>query len=74
MLHEAQKFYIMNIIYGRNGGVEMFLGLGKSCGDWMEFLYYCRAKFAVFAADGIRLSFFSNLIANTKTKKHLCIG
>ncbi|MFD1415647.1 RAxF-45 family protein [Oceanobacillus jeddahense] len=52
----------------------MFLGLGKSYGNWMEFLYYCRAKFAVFAADGIRLSFFSNLIANTKTKKHLCIG
>ncbi|CEI82219.1 hypothetical protein J18TS1_19840 [Oceanobacillus oncorhynchi subsp. incaldanensis] len=52
----------------------MFLGLEKSCGDWMEFLYYCRAKFALFAACGIRLSFFSNLIANTKAKKHLCIG
>ncbi|MGX8790507.1 RAxF-45 family protein [Oceanobacillus oncorhynchi] len=64
----------MNIIYERNGGVEMFLGLEKSCGDWMEFLYYCRAKFALFAACGIRLSFFSNLIANTKAKKHLCIG
>lgn len=52
----------------------MFLQAENSCGDWIEYLYYCRAKFAVFAADGIRLSFFSNLIANRKAKKHLCIG
>lgn len=51
----------------------MFLQVEKSCGEWMEFLYYCRAKFAEFAVYGIRLSFFSNLIANTKAKKHLCI-
>ncbi|WP_338033014.1 RAxF-45 family protein [Lentibacillus sediminis] len=29
-------------------------------GNWMEFLYFCRAKFAVSAADGIRMSFFSS--------------
>lgn len=30
---------------------------------WMEFLYYCRAKFAVAAAKGIRMSFFNSSIA-----------
>ncbi|MFE8701420.1 RAxF-45 family protein [Cytobacillus sp. FJAT-54145] len=28
-------------------------------GYW-EFLYFCRAKFAVAAANGIRMPFFSN--------------
>ncbi|GLO64664.1 MULTISPECIES: RAxF-45 family protein [Oceanobacillus] len=30
--------------------------------NWIEFLYFCRAKFAVVASNGIRVSFFSNLI------------
>ncbi|HLR68031.1 RAxF-45 family protein [Virgibacillus alimentarius] len=29
-------------------------------GCWTEFLYFVRAKFAVFVADGIRMSSFSN--------------
>ncbi|MEN2767589.1 RAxF-45 family protein [Ornithinibacillus xuwenensis] len=27
---------------------------------WINFLYFVRAKFAVVAADGIRMPFFSN--------------
>ncbi|MFD1336762.1 RAxF-45 family protein [Oceanobacillus iheyensis] len=30
--------------------------------EWIEFLYFCRAKFAVVAYNGIRMPFFSNLI------------
>ncbi|MFS0749237.1 RAxF-45 family protein [Oceanobacillus sp. 1P07AA] len=30
--------------------------------NWIEFLYFCRAKFAVVANNGIRVSFFSSLI------------
>ncbi|WP_281349700.1 RAxF-45 family protein [Ornithinibacillus caprae] len=29
-------------------------------GYWAEFLYFCRAKFAVAVANGTRVSFFSN--------------
>lgn len=32
-------------------------------GYWTEFLYFYRAKFAVAVVNGIRLSFFNNLIA-----------
>ncbi|MGI2297237.1 RAxF-45 family protein [Paenibacillus sp. GXUN7292] len=35
-------------------------------GYWTEFLYFNRAKFAVVAANGIRMSFFSNCIAELK--------
>lgn len=33
---------------------------------WTEFLYLNRAKFAVSVVNGIRMPFFSNLIANLK--------
>ncbi|WP_325167487.1 RAxF-45 family protein [Lederbergia citri] len=29
-------------------------------GYWTEFLYYCRAKFAVLVVDGIRMPIFNN--------------
>ncbi|SES64131.1 hypothetical protein SAMN05216389_101207 [Oceanobacillus limi] len=32
-------------------------------GFWNEFLYFCRAKFAVEVVNGIRMSFFNNFIA-----------
>nr|WP_285891558.1 RAxF-45 family protein [Lederbergia citrisecunda] len=35
-------------------------------GFWMEFLYFCRAKFAVLVVNGIRMPFFNNFIANLK--------
>ena len=35
-------------------------------GYWTEFLYFCRAKFAVAVVNGIRMSFFNNLIASLK--------
>ncbi|GAB3048202.1 RAxF-45 family protein [Virgibacillus ainsalahensis] len=35
-------------------------------GFWTEFLYLSRAKFAVLVDDGIRVPFFSNLIAILK--------
>ncbi|MFJ5965903.1 RAxF-45 family protein [Bacillus sp. NPDC093026] len=31
---------------------------------WVEFLYLYRAKFAASVVNGIRVSFFSNSIAN----------
>lgn len=34
-------------------------------GFWNEFLYFCRAKFAVAAANGICMSFFSSQISNS---------
>lgn len=34
-------------------------------GYWMEFLYFCRAKFAVAASNGIRMSFFNSSIVNS---------
>ncbi|WP_286181274.1 RAxF-45 family protein [Bacillus sp. ISL-37] len=34
-------------------------------GFWNEFLYFCRAKFAVAAANGIRMPFFNSSISNT---------
>ncbi|WP_304503411.1 RAxF-45 family protein [Alkalihalobacillus hemicellulosilyticus] len=33
-------------------------------GFWVKFLYFCRAKFAAVVVNGIRVSFFSNSIAN----------
>jgi hypothetical protein len=35
---------------------------------WNEFLYFCRAKFAVAAANGIRMPFFTSSISNTNGK------
>lgn len=35
-------------------------------GFWTEFLYFSRAKFAVFANKGIRMPVFSNFIARLK--------
>lgn len=35
-------------------------------GFWTEFLYFTRAKFAVLVNNRIRMSFFSNFIANLK--------
>ncbi|MFC4559245.1 RAxF-45 family protein [Virgibacillus kekensis] len=32
-------------------------------GCWMDFLYFCRAKFAVAVANGTRMPFSSNSIA-----------
>ncbi|WP_281417490.1 RAxF-45 family protein [Lentibacillus saliphilus] len=32
-------------------------------GYWNEFLYFCRAKFAVAVVNGIRMPFLNNLIA-----------
>jgi len=32
-------------------------------GFWNEFLYFCRAKFAVAAANGIRMPLFSSSIS-----------
>jgi hypothetical protein len=32
-------------------------------GYWNEFLYFCRAKFAVAGVNGTRMSFFNNSIA-----------
>ncbi|WP_442950403.1 RAxF-45 family protein [Paenibacillus sp. DMB20] len=32
----------------------------------LNFLYFCRAKFAVAVVNGIRMSFFNNLIASLK--------
>ncbi|WP_345893248.1 RAxF-45 family protein [Fredinandcohnia quinoae] len=29
-------------------------------GYWIEFLYFCRAKFAVSVVNGIRVPFFNN--------------
>ncbi|MFO1446234.1 hypothetical protein KDN24_24125 [Bacillus sp. Bva_UNVM-123] len=40
-------------------------------GFWNEFLLLCRSKFAVLAANGIRVSIFSNLIVRIKQQKHL---
>ncbi|WP_279380321.1 RAxF-45 family protein [Mesobacillus boroniphilus] len=37
-------------------------------GFWNEFLYFCCAKFAVAAANGIRMSFFNSSISNTNDK------
>jgi hypothetical protein len=34
-------------------------------GFWNEFLYFCRAKFAVAAVNGIRMPFFISSISNT---------
>jgi hypothetical protein len=34
-------------------------------GFWNEFLYFCRAKFAVEAANGIRMPFFRSSILKT---------
>jgi hypothetical protein len=34
-------------------------------GYWMEFLYYCRAKFAVAAVNGIRMPIFTSSIAQS---------
>lgn len=35
-------------------------------GFWTEFLFFNRAKFAAFVVNGIRMSFFNNLIADLK--------
>lgn len=32
-------------------------------GFWSKFLYFCRAKFAVAAVDGIRMPFFTSSIS-----------
>lgn len=32
-------------------------------GFWNEFLYFCRAKFAIAIVNGIRMPFFNNSIA-----------
>ncbi|WP_282956863.1 RAxF-45 family protein [Bacillus massilinigeriensis] len=37
-----------------------------ACGYWNDFLYFCRAKFAVAVVNGIRVPFFNNFIANLK--------
>ncbi|MFD4703945.1 RAxF-45 family protein [Gottfriedia sp. NPDC058432] len=37
----------------------------------IEFLYYCRAKFAFLAVNGIRLSIFNNLTTQIKRKRTL---
>lgn len=37
-------------------------------GFWNEFLYFCRAKFAVAAANGIRMPFFSSSISKSNGK------
>lgn len=37
-------------------------------GFWNEFLYFCRAKFAVAADNGIRMSFFSSSISKQNGK------
>ncbi|WP_305037411.1 RAxF-45 family protein [Gracilibacillus salinarum] len=29
-------------------------------GQWLEYLYFCRAKFAIAVVNGIRMSFFNN--------------
>ncbi|WP_318999822.1 RAxF-45 family protein [Mesobacillus sp. S13] len=34
-------------------------------GFWNEFLYFCRAKFAIAAANGTRMPFFNSSISNT---------
>ncbi|MGV2940337.1 RAxF-45 family protein [Mesobacillus sp. LC4] len=34
-------------------------------GFWNEFLYFCRAKFAIAAANGIRMPLFNSSISNT---------
>ncbi|MET3193559.1 hypothetical protein ABID96_000527 [Bacillus sp. OAE603] len=37
------------------------------CAQMVEFLYFCRAKFAFLTVNGIRVSFFNNL--STQIKK-----
>ncbi|MGG0176988.1 RAxF-45 family protein [Gottfriedia acidiceleris] len=37
----------------------------------IEFLYYCRAKFAFLTASGIGLSIFNNLATQIKRKRTL---
>ncbi|WP_328587379.1 RAxF-45 family protein [Gottfriedia luciferensis] len=37
----------------------------------IEFLYFCRAKFAFLAVNGIGLSFFNNLKTQIKPKRTL---
>lgn len=34
-------------------------------GFWNEFLYFCRAKFAVAAVNGIRMPIFNSSIAQS---------
>ncbi|WP_328589774.1 RAxF-45 family protein [Gottfriedia acidiceleris] len=34
----------------------------------IEFLYYCRAKFAFLAVNGIRLSIFNNLTTQKRKR------
>lgn len=41
------------------------------CAQMIEFLYYCRAKFAFLAANGIALSIFNNLATQIKRKRTL---
>ncbi len=41
------------------------------CAQMIEFLYYCRAKFACLAANGIGLSIFNNLATQIKRKRTL---
>ncbi|WP_286138293.1 RAxF-45 family protein [Bacillus sp. AFS055030] len=36
----------------------------------IEFLYYCRAKFAFLVVNGIGLSIFNNLTTQNKTKTY----
>ncbi|MBP1943784.1 RAxF-45 family protein [Cytobacillus luteolus] len=35
-------------------------------GQFLEFIYICRAIFHAFAVNGIRMSFFSNCIATQR--------
>ncbi|MFF2877035.1 RAxF-45 family protein [Gottfriedia sp. NPDC057991] len=41
------------------------------CAQMIEFLYYCRAKFAFLAVNGIGLSIFNNLTTQIKRKRTL---
>jgi len=46
--------------------VEMFMQAVLVHAFWTGFLMFNRAKFAVLVANGISVSFFSNLIADSK--------
>lgn len=40
----------------------------KVCAQMVEFLYFCRAKFAFLTVNGIRMSFFNKLTTQIKKR------
>jgi hypothetical protein len=41
------------------------------CAQMVDFLYFCRAKFAFLVVNGIRMSFFNNLTTQINNKRTL---